>query len=203
LTWTPISPGELTERLSGWLAQKPGTVRVAVDGAPCTDPEHLAGSLVEPLRVLGRPAVHVRASSFWRDASLRLEHGREDIESYLNWLDAGALRREVLDPAVDAGRYLPSLRDPTTNRSTRDSARELAPGTVLFVSGSLLLGLGLPFDRVIHLAMSAPAMARRMPDYDVWTLPAYARYDQTVRPGETADAVVKLDDPRHPALFVR
>jgi hypothetical protein len=177
-----------------------GIVRIAVDGPPCARPADLARSLIEPLRVLGRPAVHVEVSSFWRDASLRLEHGREDVESYLNWLDADALRREVLDPAIADRSYLPSLRDPATNRSTREGRRPLVPGTVLLVSGPFLLGRTLPFDRAIHLAMSAAARVRRTPADEAWTLPAHADYDATVRPGEVADLVIKMADPRHPAV---
>jgi len=81
----------------------------------------LASSLLQPLQVLGRPAIHVRADSFWRDASLRLEHGRNDVESLVSdWLDVAAMRRELLDPLGPGGdgRYLPSLRDPVSNRAT-------------------------------------------------------------------------------------
>jgi hypothetical protein len=198
--WRPVAPAGLPDRLAEWLARSSGTVRVAIDGAPCTAPADLAESLVEPLRALGRPVAHLIASSFWRDASLRLEHGREDVESYRSWLDADALRREVLDAAVSTGSYLPSLRDPVTNRSTRAVAVPVAAGLVLIVSGSLLLGRGLPFDRTIHLAMSAPARARHTPDAEAWTLPAYDSYDTDVRPCDVADLVIKLDDPRHPAI---
>jgi hypothetical protein len=173
---------------------------VAIDGPPCADPDRFAAALLEALRVRGRPAAHVIASSFWRDASLRLEHGREDVESYISWLDAGALRREVLDAALSSGTYLPSLRDPATNRSTRAAPRTAEPNLVLLVSGSLLLRYGLPFDRSIHLAVSAAARVRRTPADEVWTLPAYDIYDTEVRPVETADVVIKLDDPRHPAI---
>lgn len=171
-------------------------VRAAIDGPPCAAPGGLAESLAEPLRLLGRPFVHVRAESFWRDASVRLEYGREDVESYLGWLDDGALRREVLTGPT----YLPSLRDPVTNRATRESVRPLPPDAVLVVSGPLLLGLGLPFDRVVHLAMSPAARARRTDADQAWTLPAYERYDAEVRPADLADVVVRLDDPRHPAV---
>jgi hypothetical protein len=138
----------------------------------------------------------VHAESFWRDASLRLEYGRTDVDSYLNWLDAGALRREVLDPE---GWYLPSLRDPETNRATRADRIELPPNAVLVVSGAFLLGLGLPFDRVVHLAMSPAARARRTPADQAWTLPAFDRYDDEVAPAALADVVIKVDDPAHPA----
>lgn len=182
------------------LAEVPGVVRVAVDGAPAADPDRFAAALVEPLQALGRPAAWVSASSFWRDASVRFEHGREDVEAYCGWLDEAALRREVLDAAVESGSYLPSLRDPSTNRSTRARPRPVDPALVLIVSGGLLLGRGLPFERTIHLAMSAAARARRTPPEQAWTLPAFISYDADTRPSETADVVIKLDDLRHPAI---
>ena len=170
-------------------------VRVAVDGPPCAAPDAFVESLADPLRVLGRPLVHVAASGFWRDASLRFEHGREDADGFASWLDDGALRREVLSGPT----YLPSLRDPATNRATREPRRPLPDNAVLAVSGALLLGLGLPFDRVVHLAVSTGARRRRTPPSELWTLPAYDRYDAEVNPAETADVVIRLDDPRHPA----
>jgi hypothetical protein len=139
----------------------------------------------------------VRAESFWRDASLRFEQGREDVDSYLSWLDAGALRREVL---TAGGWFLPSLRDPATNRATRVPREPLPDNAVLVVSGTFLLGLGLPFDRVVHLALSPAARARRTPDEDAWTLAGFDRYDADIGPGAIADVVIKLDDPRHPAV---
>jgi hypothetical protein len=154
--------------------------------------------LIDPLRAFGRPAAHVRAATFWRDASLRLEHGREDVESYQQWLDADALRREVLESALETGSYLPSLRDPVTNRSTREPARPVLANQFVLVSGSFLLGRRLPFDRTIHLALSSRARARRTAKEHAWTLPAYDTYDAKVRPIESADLVIKLEDARRP-----
>jgi hypothetical protein len=185
--------------LSRWLATTPGLVRVAVDAPPVAQPDALAAALIEPLRALSRPAVHVRAAAFWRDASLRFEHGREDPDSYLQWLDADALRREVLD-AAPHGSYLPSLRDPATNRSTRAAPEALAADAVLIVSGALLLGHGLPFDRTVHVRLSPAARRRRTPTAESWTLPAFDAYDASARPAESADVVVKWDDARHPAV---
>lgn len=172
-------------------------MRVALDGPPCARPDELAARLAAPLRARGRPFVQVRAELFWRDASLRFEYGREDIDSYLTWLDDGALRREVL---AGDGWYLPSLRDPVTNRATRAPREPLPDDAVLVVSGGLLLGLGLPVDRVVHLAISSAARRRRTPDSEQWTLPAFDRYDAEVGPADIADVVIKLDDPRHPAV---
>lgn len=199
MSFRPAVPGALAALIAERAAAHPGTVRVAVDGAPAAEPHALAAELAGPLRLLGRPVALVRADSFWRDASVRLEYGRHDPDGYLDWLDAGALRREVLD-AVPAGRYLPSLREPATNRATRAGAVTAAPGTVLVVSGQFLLGLGLPFELAVHLQLSSAALARLTPEDEAWTLPAFARYAAEVQPAELADLVVKLDDPRHPAV---
>jgi hypothetical protein len=203
--YAAISPDRLPDELAEALVavdSPGGALRVALDGPRAAGPEELADALTEPLRTRGRPAIHVRAQTFWRDASLRLEHGRHDVESYRDWLDAAALRREVLAPLGPggSGEYVPSLRDPATNRATRDPRRTAPDGSVLVVSGELLLGRGLPFDVTIHLAVGAAARARRTaPDW-AWTLPAFEAYDRAVDPVETADIVVRLDDPRHPAI---
>jgi hypothetical protein len=189
----------LVERLATRIAAAPGLVRVAVDGPPCAEPHALTEALAEPLRAFGRPVHIVRAETFWRDASLRLEYGHEDVDAYLNWLDAGALRREVLDAAAATGTFLPSLRDPATDRSTRATPQPVAPEAALVVSGALLLGLGLPFELTVHLAISPAARARRTPAAEAWTLPAYERYDAEVRPSELADVVIRWDDPERPA----
>lgn len=184
----------------------PGTaLRVAVDGPRAADPSGFADSLVVPLRALGRPAVLVRADTFWRDAALRLEFGRTDLTSFAtSWLDAAALRREVLDPVGPGGhgRFLPSLRDPIANRATREAARAAQPGSILLISGELLLGLGLPFDHTIHLALSPAARRRRTAEQWQWTLPAFDDYDRDVDPVRTADVVLRYDDPSHPAIRV-
>jgi hypothetical protein len=194
-----IAPDVLAAELAASLP--PQAVRVALDGPPCAQPHHLAAAL---LAALGgrRPGAHVRAEDFWRDASLRLEYGREDVQSYLNWLDTPALRREVLDSFGEHRRYLPSLRDPQTNRSTRVAPVTLGEGAVLVVSGPLLLGQGLPFDRTIHLAVSQAARARRTPPEQAWTLPAFDQYDAEVDPAGLAEVVIRYDDPRHPAIRV-
>lgn len=198
----PVTPGLLVELLAARIAALSGLVRVAIDGSPCAAPHRLAEEVREPLRAAGRQAVHVRAETFWRDASLRFEYGREDADAYLDWLDTGSLRREVLDAAAERRTYLPSLRDPTTNRSTRAEPQPLEADAIVLVSGTFLLGLGLPFDLVVHLALTPAARVRRMPEADQWTLAAFDRYDAEVAPAAVADVVVRWDDPRHPAISV-
>ena len=195
--WRPLDPGRLPELLVQRIVATPGWTRVAVDGASAAGPHELAESLIGPLRSLGRPVEHVRADTFWRDASLRLEYGHTDAHSFRHdWLDDEGLTREVLGPlALDgSGEFLTSLRDPLTNRASRRPPVAAQPGQVVLVSGELLLGRGLAFDLTIHLAMSPAALARRTPSELAWTLPAFDSYE--CRP----DIVIKVDDPRHPAL---
>ena len=180
----------------------PGLLRIVVDGAPAADPHALGAAVVEALAP--RAALHVRADGFWRPASLRLEHGREDDWAWLDgWLDEAALVREVLEPAAYGGSVLPALRDPLTDRSVRASRVELPPGGVVVLSGSVLLGRGLPLDLAVHLALTPGALARRTPAEQAWILPALARYAEERDPAGSADLVVRADDPRHPALVER
>lgn len=212
----PITPQLLVEELADRLAgtrpptgpggEAGGWLRVAVDGPPAAEPERLAAELIDPLRVRGRPAVRVDAHDFLRPASLRYEFGRTNPDSYyIGWRDEAGLRREVLDPAGPggSGRILPSLWNARTDRATRADYLLLPPGGVLLVSGPLLLGGGLPFDVAVHLVLSTGALARRTPPAEQWTLPAFARYAAEVAPETFADVVVRVDDPRRPALVER
>lgn len=190
----------ITDRMAGLDAD---WLRVAIDGAPPAEPDALADALVDPLRLRGRPAVRVRAGDFLRPASLRLEYGREDADSYYDdWLDVAALNREALRPLErgGSGRVRPAHWDTAVDRAVRADDQLVPPGGVLLLSGDLLLGRGLSVDLTIHLHLTAGALARRTGPERAWTLPAYQRYAREVDPFRTADVVVRLDDPRHPAL---
>jgi hypothetical protein len=137
---------------------------------------------------------------------VRLEHGHRDPEAYhRDWLDAAALRREVLDPLGPGGdgRYLPTLRDPDRDRATRAGYAPAPPDAVLLLDGPLLLGRGLPFDLTVHVRLSAAALARRTAPDQRWTLPAFERYEAETDPAGAAEVVVRSDDPRHPAVQLR
>jgi hypothetical protein len=109
----------------------------------------------------------------------------------------------VLQPLAVDGSYLPSLRDPDSNRSTRAAPLTLPPAGVALVTGELLLGHGLDFDVVVHVSVSRQARRRQTPAELRWTLPAHDRYELEVDPAGLADVVVRYDDPAHPALLVR
>ncbi|MGY2085006.1 uridine kinase [Blastococcus sp. SYSU DS0539] len=145
------------------------------------------------------------ATGFYRPASLRLEHGRTDPDArYTDWLDVGALNREVLGPAGPGGsaEYLPVLWDLARDRAARVPRVPLPPGAVLLVAGALLQGVGLALDVVVHLRVGPAARRRRTPADEAWALPAFDRYDDEVDPVALADAVVLADHPDRPALVL-
>lgn len=201
----PITPQALVSELLDHIdthATDPWT-RVAIDGAPEAGTAELAGALVDPLRVRGREAVRVHTGDYVRPASLRLEYGHHDPDSYyLDWFDFGGLRREVLDPLTPdgSGYVLPALRDPDTDRSPRLQRVPLPHRGVVIVDGPLLLGGGLPFDLTVHLWLPQAALQRRTPEAQRWRLPAFDRYSAEVGPEQAADYVVRVDRPGHPAV---
>ncbi len=197
----PLTPDALADVVADAVAERPGRVRVLVDGAEAARPQDLADALVDPLRLRSRPVVRVSAWDYLRAASVRLERGREDPDSfYDDWLDEGALVREVLRSAAGSGLVLPALRDAATDRAHRLDPVALGPAGVVVVDGPLLLGRGLPAELAVHLSLSPAALARRTPPERAWTLPAYARYADEVDPVAVADLVVRADHPDRPAL---
>jgi hypothetical protein len=210
MRFRPISPDLLVDDVAEAITARragpeAGTwTRVAVDGAPPAGPADLADRLAEALRLRGRSVRRVSADDFLRPASLRFERGREDPDArYDDWLDLGGIRREVLAPLDPggSGRVLPSLWNAETDRASRAAYVDLAPGAVLIMDGTLLLGRGLPFEYTVHLWISAPALARRLPAADAWMLPAFERYDAEARPLHTANTGVRVDDPARPAVL--
>ncbi len=211
----PVAPDRLADTLADLVDRAAtaradvaaaGALRVVVDGPAAAGPERLADAMVDPLRLRGRPALRVASGWFLRPASVRLERGRTDPDAfYDDRLDVAGLRRELLDPLGPSGdgRYLPTLWDPATDRATRAGYQTAPPGAVLLLDGTLLLGRGLPADLSIHLRLSPAALRRRTEGDQRWVLPAYERYAREVHPERTADVVVLLDDPRHPAVSLR
>jgi hypothetical protein len=206
MRFRPVTPGLLIAEVTETIVTRAGDgwTRVGVDGAPPAHPEDVADRLADALRLRGRPVHRVSTRDFLRPASLRFERGRTDPDARLDdWLDLGALEREVFEPLAPggSGRVLPTLWNAGTDRATRAAYVDLPPGGVLVLDGELLLGRGLPFDCSVHLWLSPAALRRRTPEADAWSLPAFERYHSAVRPLYAADFSVRVDDPAHPALF--
>ena len=204
----PTRPDRLVEELADRVAATglDGWTRVVVDGAAPAGPADLADALVGAVRARGRPVLRISAADFLRPASLRLERGRTDPDAYYDdRLDVAALDREVLGPLGPGGtgRYLPTLWDARADRATRAAYQLAPPRAVLVLDGELLLGRELPFDLTVHLALTPAALARRIDPASRWVLAAYACYERDVSPQESADVVVRGDDPRRPALVLR
>ncbi|ATW47964.1 nucleoside/nucleotide kinase family protein [Streptomyces peucetius] len=202
ITWERLTEHLAEQALRTTAGDGGSWLRIGVDGAPAARPGELAARVAEALRVRGRGVVVVGAGGFLRPASLRFEYGREDPDTYYSgWFDTGALWREVFGPleAGGSGRVLPDLWDPVTDRATRSPCVELPAGGVLLLHGPFLLGHWFPFDLTVHLRLSPGALERRTDESERWTLPAYARYEEEVGPGDAADVLVRADDPRHPA----
>jgi len=190
----PITRAALLDLVEA--AVKPESRHIAIDGPPPARPDELAEAVTSRLRALGRSAVHVRTADYLRPASLRFELGRTNPESYYErWVDLPALGREALNRS---GRILPTFWNPATDRATRAG---YVDAEIVVLSGELLLGAGLDLDLAVHLEMSAPALARRIPPDLTWTLPAFERYAEEVGPASFADIVVRMNDPDHPAVI--
>jgi hypothetical protein len=193
---------EVAERMQHDSGRLSHPLRVLLDAPRAADPFTFATLLVDRLRAGGRPAGVVRADAFWRDASLRLEYGHTDVDSYLSgWIDTAALTREVLEPLGPGGRgdYLPALRDARTNRSVRSQRHAMDTPGLVVVAGDLLLGRGLPADLSIHVVLSPATRARRTPPEQRWMLSALDRYDE-IDPATLADVVITWNDPLRPAV---
>ena len=200
-------------RVARTAARQGRAVRVGVDGAVPDDGAALADVVARRLTADGVPAGRVRQRDFELPRSQRLEYGATDPDVlWEGWYDDGALRREVLDPLGPGGasskhpmRWLPSLRDPLTDRSTRAELRDCPPGAVLVLDGRFLLrgDLAEGFDVVVHLQTSPAAQRRRLPDDDetARTVPSWQRYLDECAPPDRADLVVRFDHPDRPALL--
>lgn len=208
MTPVPLSVDAIVRMVADGAADiaRDHPARILVDG-PSWSGLDLGARVTAQLTNAGMQTVHVRAEDYLRPASLRFERGRDDAQAFADdWVDYAALRREVLNPAGPGGsrRVLPTLWDVTTDRATRASYVDLNEGAVVVVSGQLLLGRGLPAELTVHVHLSAAARRRRVPAVDAdRELPAYAWYDEHVQPEDTADVVVRADDPRRPALLDR
>ena len=164
MPFLPIGPSELATEVADWIARRSaGRQRIGIDGFAESGATALADAIADQLGQAGRPVVRVSTAWWWRASALRLEPGRQDVESLLTgWVDVGALHREVLTPLAPdgTGEHLTRLRDPTTDRSTRQPRQQSAESAVLLLDGPFLLAHQLPWEAHIHLRVSTAAAKR-------------------------------------------
>ncbi|WP_433656159.1 hypothetical protein ACQPW1_34040 [Nocardia sp. CA-128927] len=191
-----ITQDALIERLVERVRVLSGRRVIAIDGADAARPVDLARRVAAALRDTGRPADVVSLHDYVRPASLRVEFGRDDISYRTAWFDYDALRREVVDALRTEGRWLPALWDEATDRSARAAIRPAPADTVLLIAGPMLLDRSLQFDLSVRLDMSEPALRRRTPTEDHWTIPALLANESPTTPTFFA----RWDHPDRPAL---
>ena len=192
--------------LAAAAANAPHGVRLGIDGALASDTSTVATAVGAAVEAAGRPVLRVSREDFQRPRSVRLELGANDPSAgWERWYDDGALRREVLDPLGPGGsmQWLPVLWDAGRDRSARGARRSAPPGAVVVVDGPYLLRWELAdaFDLIVHLDVSAAALARRSdPGTLERTTGSWREYVEQTAPADRAAYVVRLEDPSHPAL---
>jgi len=201
--FTPATPERLVESLARWIDDRsPERGVVGFDGPEEIGTAALADSVAARLIAVGRPAVRVSTRWWWRPASLRLEFGREEIDTLLRgWVDSAALGREVIAPlAASATHIVSRLRDPATDRSLKEQFEAVPSNAVVLLDGPFLAALELDIDALVHLRVSRAALARRLPPQRQWWIPGFDRYGTEYRPDDRADVVVSYDHPSAPAM---
>jgi hypothetical protein len=198
--FTPITLDGLVALIAHRAHAIGSRAAIAIDGADAARPRELAQQVAAALRDTGRPAAVVAVHDFIRPASVRLEYGRTDEESYRTaWFDYAALRREVIDGLRVRGRWLPRLWDARTDRSPRADLQIAGATDVVIVAGPMLRGRGLGFDLTVALAMSEQALRRSTPAAELWTVDALLHHERNV---EAPDIHVRWDHPDRPAVRV-
>jgi hypothetical protein len=203
-----VAEAAVSLSLAAASADRPYGVRLGVDGALPGDTGAVADAVAAAVAQAGRPVGRVRREDFLRPRSVRLELGASDPRAgWERWYDDGGLRREVLDPLGAGGsmQWLPVLWDAERDRSARADRLDAAPGAVVLVDGPYLLRWELAdaFDLVVHLAVSPAALARRCDHADLARVSgSWQQYVEETAPAERAAYVVRLEDPRHPALVL-
>jgi hypothetical protein len=201
-----VAEAAVSLSLAAAAADPPYGVRLGVDGALPGDTRPVADAVAAAVSAAGRPVARVSREDFLRPRSVRVELGADDPDAgWERWYDDSAVRREVLEPLGPGGsmHWLPDLWDAAQDRATRASRRPAAPGTVVVVDGPFLLRWELAdaFDHVVHLDVSGAALARRCDEAHLTRVAgSWARYVEETAPAERAPYVVRLEDPRHPAL---
>ena len=203
MRFTPATPERLVERIARWIDDRSAERGVVgFDGPEEIGTAALADSVASRLVAAGRPAVRVSTRWWWRPASLRLEFGREEVDTLLGgWVDGAALGREVIEPLRAGSTHIVTrLRDPATDRSVKEQSQAVPSNAVVLLDGPFLATLQLTIDALVHLKVSDAALARRLPAERQWWMQGFHRYRKEYPPDDRADVIVSYDHPNAPAM---
>lgn len=205
MRFVPLSPtrlvGELADLIGSRRNGRSAGAVVAFDGPAECGVDELADAVAEELRGRGAAVIRASTSWWWRPAALRLELGREDVEMLLTgWVDADALRRELVDPVRSgSGSFISRLRDPVTDRSVRQQSAPVTAPALLLLDGPFLLATELPVDLLVGFQLGRGTLLRSLPPQRHWWTRAFETYDDRYRPLEAADVLLAYDHPSAPA----
>lgn len=195
-SFTPIAADALVAAAVDRAAALTGRAVVAIDGADAADPLAFADGVAEGIRARGRLCGVVSLHGYVRPASLRLEHGRDEMSYRTAWFDYPGLDREVLRALREHGHWLPALWNEDTDRSARATPISATADAIVLVAGPMLLGRGLSFDLTVELRLSEGALHRAStPGFIVDAL-LHHRRDQRRDP----DILAAWDHPDRPAV---
>ena len=101
MRFVPLTPARLAADLAAWInGLDIARPRIGIDGPAEIGAADLADAVAAELPALGRPAVRVSTSWWWRPASLRLEFGKNDVDMLLGgWVDDARAPPGVARPA--------------------------------------------------------------------------------------------------------
>ncbi|MFI5836151.1 AAA family ATPase [Micromonospora sp. NPDC051300] len=189
--------------------------RVAVDGPPAAGKTTLADELAGVLRARGRHVVRATVDDFLVPRERRYRRGEFSAEGcYLDAHDHGALNRLLLDPLGPGGdrRFRPAVHDDAETRTAPVDAVLVFDGVFLLRPElvdrwELRVLVSVALDRLVARAVVRERRVSSRADVERrWReryLPAQRLYAATDRPVESADVVVRNDEPRRPAWEIR
>jgi len=175
-------------------------VVIGFDGPAEVGTSALADDVAGALISTGLLVVRASTQWWWRPSALRLELGHRNVDMLLaGWVDADAIRRELIDPLASGRPYITRLRDSRTGRPVRENRKPVRPGAVLLLDGPFLLAAVLPLDAVVLVNTSAAALSRALPAHSAWWSEAFEVYQREYQPVQHADVVLSYDHPATPA----
>jgi uridine kinase len=184
-------------------AQRPHTVRVAIDGPDAAGKTTLADELATAVAARGRPVIRASVDDFHRPRAARYRRGRfSPAGFYLDSFDYEALRSELLEPLGPDGDavYRTAVFDVRLDAPVAPVRRRAEPGSVLIVDGVFLLRPeldGLWDLRVVVEVERAEALRRALARDVPWLGSADEMrelYKRRYFPGQ--DLYRRLVDPR-------